>query len=92
MGRLGNVDFKRNDKVLIENTENCLPSHSKYLDKVGTVQILDNLTSNDATHIGVSFVLDEELHAAYYWECKQNKIMPLKPRVVMFQLENLRVV
>ncbi|MFE6075666.1 hypothetical protein ACFVQB_14435 [Paenibacillus sp. NPDC057886] len=92
MSQLDDVGFKRNNRVLIENTENCPPSHSKYLDKVGTVQILDNLTSNEATHIGVSFVLDEELHAAFYWECKQNNLMPLKPHVAIFQPENLRVV
>nr|WP_145401617.1 hypothetical protein [Paenibacillus xylanexedens] len=92
MGLKDNIDFERNDRVLIENTENCPSAYSKYLNKIGTISIIDDLTYNGVAHIGVSFVLDEELHAAHYRECKENKIIPLKPHITMFQPDNLRVV
>lgn len=92
MGLKDNIDFKTNDRVLIGNIENCPSTHSKYLNKIGTIRIMDGLTYNGITHIGVSFVLDEELHAAHYWECKENKIIPLKPHIAIFQPDNLRVV
>lgn len=78
-----------NSRVMINNVENCSNTYRKYLDQIGTVRIVDDLSIKGTTSYGIAFINDESLHQDYYQECKINKMMPLKPHIVYFKEENL---
>ncbi|MMZ69237.1 hypothetical protein D1872_320330 [compost metagenome] len=76
---------------MIDNIKECPESHKKYLQKIGLVKVIDDITMDGVTIVGVIFLNDESLNNDYYLQCKKSNIIPMKPHMVKFYRHNLRI-